>query len=127
MPLTDDEMTELRAGADRRRFKRTLFRSHAELRLPDHDAIKVRTVDISCGGVGIVGPLNLPPGMPCEIRLHFRKIPIGTENVVMQARIAHCVLSGKEQGFLLGLQFASPSREALQAIDRYIKSIPDVW
>ncbi|WP_298234990.1 PilZ domain-containing protein [uncultured Azohydromonas sp.] len=127
MPLTDDEMTALRAGADRRKFKRTLYRSHARLLLPDLDAIEVRTVDISSGGVGIVSPLNLLPGTPCEIHLRFRKIPIGMENVAMQAQVAYCVLSGREQGFLSGIQFVEPSREALKAIDRYIRSIPEVW
>ena len=127
MPLTDDEMMALRAGSDRRRAKRTLFRSHAKLLLPDRDAIDVRTVDISNGGVGVVCPLNLLPGTPCEVHLHFRKIPIGVENVQFQAQIAYCVLSGREQGFLIGLQFTAPPKDALKAIDRYIKSIPDIW
>ena len=128
MPLTDDEMMALRAGgAERRRSKRTLYRSHAKLLLPGHDAIEVRTVDVSSGGVGVVSPLNLLPGLPCEIHLHFRKIPIGMENIAVRSRIAYCVLSGKEQGFLIGVQFVEPPQEALQVIDRYIKSIPDIW
>lgn len=128
MPLTDDEMTALRAGgADRRQAKRTLFRSHAELLLPNRDPIDVRTVDISNGGVGVVGSLNLQPSLLCEIRLHFRRIPIGMEHVAMQAQIAYCVLSGREQGFLIGLQFVDPSQDALKAIERYIKSIPEIW
>jgi c-di-GMP-binding flagellar brake protein YcgR len=120
-------MAALRSGADRRKFRRTPFRSHAELFVPKHEPMKVRTVDLSSGGVGIVGSLNLPPGVVCEIHLHFRRVPYGMDDIVMQTRTAYCVLSGKEQGFLMGLQFIEPSPQAQSAVDRYIKSKPDLW
>lgn len=127
MPWTDEKMTALMAGSERRKFKRTLFRSHAELLVYNCSPVEVRTVDISGGGVGVVGPLNFPPGTRCEIHLHFRKIPFGMENIAVQAEIVHCVLSGKEQGFLMGLQFVDPAPATLNAIDRYIRSIPNIW
>jgi c-di-GMP-binding flagellar brake protein YcgR len=128
MPLIDDEIIlALRSGIDRREFKRVVFHGYSELLLPNHDVMKVRTMDISRGGVGVVSSLNLLPGMPCRVNLHFRKIPFGMENIVVEAQIAHCVLSGKEQGFLIGLQFVDPSPEALDAVDRYIKSKSHAW
>jgi c-di-GMP-binding flagellar brake protein YcgR len=115
-----DIATWVYLGPERRQGERKVFRGSAQLLLPNRELVQVRTIDISPGGLGLVAPSNLSPAMVCEIR--FRAPLQGERLEILQARgrIAYSVLSGKENGFLVGFQFTDIPTPALTLIKRYV-------
>ncbi len=108
------------AGLDRRSSERKAFKAPALLRLPDQQVIEVRTTDISVGGIGVVTPMNLRQDAVCDIRV---RPPIFTEDmglIVARGRIAHSILSGREKGFLIGLQFLEIPSSMADLIKQYV-------
>ena len=108
------------AALDRRTTERKTFRAPALLRLPDRQVIEVRTFDISVGGIAIVTPMNLRQDGVCDIRVRSPILAEGLDVLLARARIAHSVLSGKEKGFLIGLEFVEIHSSMTEIIKRYV-------
>lgn len=115
MMETRDIATWVYLGPDRRRENRKVFRGPAQLLLPNREVQRVRTLDISLGGIGIVASSNLPKDAVCEIKFRAPLLGNRVEMLVARGRIAYSILSGKENGFLVGLQFTDipPGTQAL--------------
>jgi hypothetical protein len=114
-----DIATWVYLGPERRRGDRKVFRGAAQLLLPSRELIQVRTIDIGPGGIGLVAQSNLPPDIVCEIMF---RAPLQSERFGMllaRGRIAYSVLSGKENGFLVGFQFTDIPAPALALIKHY--------
>jgi c-di-GMP-binding flagellar brake protein YcgR len=107
-------------GADRRQAERKVFRALAELRLPDQQVLGVRTFDISVGGIGVVSPLNLRLESFCHVKVRAPLLGMGMDVLKLHARVVHSVLSAKESGFMLGLEFADPPPAAVSLIKQFI-------
>lgn len=108
------------AGLDRRSAERKAFRAPALLRLPDRQVIEVRTFDISVGGIGVVTPMNLRQDVVCDIRVRPPMFVEGAEVLLARGRIAHSILSGKEKGFLIGLEFMEIASSMTDLIKQYV-------
>ncbi|WP_298232721.1 PilZ domain-containing protein [uncultured Azohydromonas sp.] len=108
------------AGIDRRLGERKKFRAPALLRLPDRQVIEVRTFDISVGGIGVVTPMNLRQDVVCDIRVRPPILSEGMEVLLARGRIAHSILSGKEKGFLIGLEFVEIASSMREIIKQYV-------
>ena len=108
------------AGDDRRSGERKTFRAPALLRLPDRQIIEVRTFDISVGGIGVVTPMNLRQDAICDIRVRPPLFVEGLEVLLARGRIAHSILSGKEKGFLIGLEFMGLHAAMADLIKQYV-------
>jgi hypothetical protein len=101
---------------------RKLFACTANVMLPEHRLLAVRTVDIGADSVKIVPPENLPERLDCLVRV---AIPAGRERshtVIAHARTRPCVFDGRHGGFLTELRFTRIPPESVQAIERYLKS-----
>lgn len=120
MMETRDIATWVYLGPDRRREDRKLFRSPAQLQLPNREVQRVRTLDISPGGIGIVSPSNLPKDVVCEIKFRAPLLGDRVEMLVARGRIAYSILSGKENGFLVGVQFTEIPPGAMALIKRFV-------
>ena len=107
-------------GQDRRTTERRAFRAPALLRLPSQQVLEVRTIDISAGGIGLVVPLNLRRDSLCDVRVRAPVQAEGTEIILARGRIAHSILSGKEKGFLIGLEFIGLSGPQRALIKQYV-------
>lgn len=110
------------ASSDRRQNERKMFRALAELRLPNQQLLHVRAFDISVGGIGVVSALNVRLETPCEIKVRAPVFGAGMDVLQLRARVTHSVLSAKESGFMLGLEFENPPAAAVDVIKQYVKT-----
>lgn len=117
-----DIATWVYLGPEQRRSERKIFRSPAQLWLPGREWQSVRTVDISTGGLALVVPSNLPTDAPCEIRFRAPLLGLRIEMLQTRGRIAYSILSGKENGFLVGVQFLELPDPARKLIRHYVSS-----
>ena len=106
-------------GINRRQHARKIVRRTAHLKFPDRSVIKVRTTDVSSGGVGVIADLNLAHGTVCMIRLTLPLHPQDKTVLNIQAKVAHSVFSQAEKGFKVGFQFIELA-SAEEAIARFI-------
>lgn len=91
--------------SEKRTHERVTLRTQATILLSDRKVIKVRTLDIALGGMAIVADGNPNSGIVFNIQL---TLPLHTDIPPLfeaKVRVAHSVLSGKEGGFKIGLQF----------------------
>ena len=107
-------------GPERRREDRRMFHGSAQLLLPTREVQRVRTLDISLGGIGFVASSNLLRDTVCEIKFRAPLLAERIEMLVARRRIAYSILSGKENGFMVGLQFTDIPPVALALIRRYM-------
>lgn len=115
------------SGPERRVHARKPFSCTAYLRLPTQQVLEVHTVDLSCGGIGIVSPVNTPPGWLCDITFNVTREPSGVDHVMAQGRVAYSVLSGREYGFLVGLQFVNLAPEYRDIIEKHFQVAGMGW
>jgi c-di-GMP-binding flagellar brake protein YcgR len=92
-----------------RKFPRYSLDVRATL-ITSEGEIRVRTLDISEGGVGLVSPISIPDGSTVVIELEF---PTSLE--VFRAEM--CVRS--RVGFRLGFSFASVDESSMELLRRY--------
>jgi c-di-GMP-binding flagellar brake protein YcgR len=114
-PDSDDS-----SGFNRRQHVRKIVRRTAHLQFPDRSVIKVRTTDISKGGVGVIADLNLLHGTVCILRF---TIPLHSQDKTIlnvQAKVTHSVFSHAEKGFKIGFQFTDLDSGAEETIARFL-------
>jgi c-di-GMP-binding flagellar brake protein YcgR len=109
------------SGMERRQFERRPLRSTALLALPGQGPVQVQTVDISAGGMGLVGSVNPVPRTACAIRLALPVSAWDRVNIEAQGRITHSVFSSKDGAFKIGMQFVDLPAVIAVAINRYVK------
>ena len=124
MMETRDIATWVYLGPERRQGYRKLFRGPAQLLLPTREVLRVRTLDISLGGIGLVVPSNLSRDAVCDIKFRAPLMGDRVEMLVARGRVTHSILSGPEGGFIIGLQFTDLPVSALAAIRRYVSLNP---
>ena len=107
--------------SDKRTHERVTLRTQATVLLSDSKTIKVRTLDIALGGMAIVADGNPTPGVTFNIRL-ARPLRSDTPSPFeAKVRVAHSVLSGKEGGFKIGLQFIELSDTAKFVLEQFLE------
>ncbi len=110
------------ASVDRRQTERKRFRALGELRLPNQQVVPMRTFDISVDGIGVVSSLNLRLETLCWIKVRAPILGAGMDVLQLHARVTHSVLSAKEAGFMLGMDFENPPAAAVSLIRQYVKT-----
>ena len=115
-----DIATWVYLGPERRQEDRKVFRGPAQLLLPTREVQSVRTLDISLGGIGLVAPSNLPRDAVCEVKFRPPLLADRVETLMARGRVAYSILSGKENGFLVGLQFTDIAPGVLALIRRFV-------
>ncbi|MBK7353582.1 MAG: PilZ domain-containing protein [Nitrosomonas sp.] len=107
--------------SEKRTHERVTLRTQAIILLPDRKTIKVRTLDIALGGMAIVADGNPNPGVTFNIQL---TIPLRADILPLfeaKVRVAHSVLSGREGGFKIGLQFIELSDAAESVLKQFLE------
>lgn len=110
----------LAAGPERRQYPRRFLSGTGFLYLPGRPPIEVHTLDLSVGGVGIVSPNALAFDQCAELRLTLTRETPGLDALSLPVRVAYCVLSGRQHGFLVGLQFLKLPEATAAVIARYM-------
>ena len=102
---------------------RKILRSPAALVLPDQEALPVRLHYVSTAGAGVVAPLNLKQATACEVRF---RLPwthdSGHRAVTARATVGHSILSSRQGGFVIGLDFTDIDERALGLISRFVNA-----
>ena len=120
MMETKDIATWVYLGPERRREDRRPLRGPAQLLLPSRELLHARTVDLSLGGIGLVAPSNLPANAICEVKFRAPMVDNRIEMLIARGRVAYSILSGKENGFMVGLQFTDIPAGTQAIIKRYL-------
>jgi hypothetical protein len=109
------------AGAGR--ASRKILRSPAALVLPHREALQVRLHYLSTAGAGVVASLNLKQATACEVRFNLPwSQDHGHRAVTARATVGHSILSSRQGGFLIGLDFIDIDERSLGAISRYMRA-----
>jgi c-di-GMP-binding flagellar brake protein YcgR len=120
MTGTTEDASWPMAGMDRRRYPRKYISGTGHLLVAGQPPVEVHTQDISLGGVGVIAPRSLPFEALCKVRFALPKESYGMEFVTAPVRVAHCVLCGREYGFVLGLEFYNLPEDVAAVINRYM-------
>ena len=107
-------------GGSERRQERKPLRTNAMLRVPGAAPIRVRTLDISVGGMGVVASLNPHPGVACSMAIAPPASASGAPTIAIPATVVHSIFSVREGGFVIGLRYGELSDEAVEAITRFL-------
>lgn len=114
------DIPALTTANDKRRHERRALRSQAVLLLPGGQSFPVQTFDISIGGVGVLAPAAARVGTRLAIRVTLPMRPSGQTTFDAIVTVAHSMLSGREEGFKVGLTFTTLEPRAESAIRQYI-------
>jgi hypothetical protein len=107
---------------EQRQGDRKMFRTFAQLTLPNGAQLTVRTYDVGLDGISIIAPVNLKLKSGCEIVF---KVPIagrGSDGIHAAASVAHSILSRRQDGFMIGLDFRSIQERDLAFIRAYVNA-----
>jgi c-di-GMP-binding flagellar brake protein YcgR len=99
---------------DSRSFPRKSLRFPAQLQVDGGPALNCKTIDISLGGISLMVPSQLPPGLPCSFVFEAR-LNGQIRKIAAKAKVVYAILSGTE-GFRTGLSIVeidSASNKAL--------------
>ncbi len=105
---------------DRRRAKRKILRTTAEISLGDTQSFTVRTLEISATGMGIVASANPKPGT--VLRISFAIPAAGGAQVLFDSKacVVQSVFSTTESGFRVGLSFVELPAGSAAAAKQYV-------
>lgn len=105
-----------------RQVERKMFRSFAQLLLPNGDQLAVRTYDLGLDGICVVAPENLRLKSSCEIVF---RVPIAGRNsdgIHVSGIVTHSILSRQQDGFMIGLDFRGIRERDLAFVRSYLKA-----
>ena len=107
---------------EQRRIDRKMLRTLAQLRLPNGAQLAVRAYDVGLEGISVVAPVNLRLKSGCEIVF---KVPIDGrigDGIHASASVAHSILSRRQDGFMIGLDFRGIREGDLALIKAYVNA-----
>jgi c-di-GMP-binding flagellar brake protein YcgR len=109
------------AGVERRRHERRGLRGVAHLVLRERGPIEVHMLDISAGGIGIVGVANPQPETVGSVRFSMPTSQFANSWFDAEVEVTHSIFSSDENGFKIGLRFLKIPSTLAAAIAAYIK------
>lgn len=104
---------------ERRAAYRKLVRLTAVLELEGAAPLAVRTVEVSEEGVALSSPLNIRPGRRCVVRVAVPTRP-RQPMLVAQGTVTHSVLSQRDGGFRVGVQFQALPRAVQERLQSFM-------
>ena len=105
---------------DRRQHERRALRGAAQLALPGRAVMAVRMLHLSSGGMGIVGPSNLPARTTGLLRMSIPKKTLGSDTFDVDVMVTHSVYGGSEDGFKIGLEFVNMPAAMVAAVSAFL-------
>lgn len=107
---------------DQRRADRKMFRTLAQLTLPNGTQLAVRSYDVGLDGISVVAPVNLKLKSGCEIVFRLPTAGRGSDAIHASASVAHSILSRRQDGFMIGLDFRGIQERDLALIRAYVNA-----
>lgn len=104
--------------SERRSGVRKLVRLSALVEMEGLAPLSVRTVELSPGGAALSSPLNLKPGGRCLVRIALPAQPM----LAVRASVVYSVLSQRDDGFRVGIQFQSLGRAEEARLQAFFKA-----
>ncbi|WP_084151302.1 PilZ domain-containing protein [Azohydromonas australica] len=108
--------------SDRRRAGRKMLRTFARLISPSGDHVAIRTYDIGLGGIAIIAPTNMQLNSRCRVIFEVYGSDRGVSRICVSGRVIHSILSAKEDGFIIGLEFLDLEEGARNIIMSYVSA-----
>lgn len=113
-------MADDSSDSERRISDRRPLRTQAVAWTADGKAMKVRTLDVSPGGMALSSATNPNQGTVLSIQFSIPKVTNGATVVKVRGEVTYSVLSGEVGGFKVGVRFSDVPQEAAEAIAGYI-------
>lgn len=108
--------------SDRRRAGRKMFRTFARLVSPSGNHVSIRTYDIGLGGIAIIMPTNMQLNSRCQVIFDIYGSDRRVSKICVSGRVIHSILSAKEDGFIIGLEFLDLEASARNVIMSYVSA-----
>lgn len=107
--------------SERRSGVRKLVRLSALVEMEGLAPLSVRTVELSPGGAALSSPLNLKPGGRCLVRIALPAQP-PQPMLAVRASVVYSVLSQRDDGFRVGIQFQSLGKAEEARLQAFFKA-----
>lgn len=107
------------APSERRSAFRKLVRLTAVLEVDGAAPLAVRTVEVSASGVALSSALNIRPGGRCLVRIALPAQP-PQPMLAVQGVVTYSVLSQRDGGFRVGVQFQALPRGAQERLQAFM-------
>jgi c-di-GMP-binding flagellar brake protein YcgR len=107
-------------GIEQRRHKRRYLQVTAHVALPDSQVVEVRTIDVSAGGLAVIGAINPKVGETLFIRFGIPLKSGGRTAVQATVKVEHSIYGAAERNFKIGLRFLKLEPEAVSSIAQYV-------
>ena len=107
---------------EQRRADRKMLRTLAQLTLPNGVQLAVRTYDVGLDGICVVAPVNLKLKSGCEVVFRVPIAGRSSDAIHASASVAHTILSRRQDGFMLGLDFRGIQERDLALIRAYVNA-----
>ena len=107
---------------EQRRADRKLLRTFAQLILPNGVQLAVRTYDLGLDGISVVAPVNLRLKSACEILFSVPIAGRSSDGIQASASVVHSILSRRQDGFMIGLDFHGIQERGLVLVRTYVNA-----
>lgn len=122
MTILQENMNWSGSRLDPRRADRKMFRTLAQLTLPNGTQLAVRTHDVGLDGISVVAPVNLKLKSGCEIVFRVPIAGRSSDAIHASAGVVHSILSRRQDGFMIGLDFRGIQARELALIRAYVNA-----
>lgn len=108
--------------ADRRTAERHPVKWRAALEM-GKQVVYGHTIDVSSSGAGILVTMNVVPHQSVRLHLQLPPAHYGAEQsvITLDGRIAYATLSGRHDGFLIGVEFGKSAMQGIAKLARHFR------
>ena len=115
------DASQISNPSDRRDGARRPFRGRVVLRFAGAQQLECRGWDLSTGGMSVISPYNLPPGLHFDVVFALTK---DGQNIPIEAgvQVQYSSFASDQDGFRVGLMFKRISESSAATVNKWVSA-----